>query len=163
MEKQEKECCARGTFARSKGFTLIEILLAIGILAILATAVIIAINPARQFAEARDTQRWSDVNAIMNAVYQYSVGHKGKLPTNMPQNNDFQEICQTGHDTCGVYDLSELTIDSKYLTAMPIDPACAEGCPPGAYGTGYFITANTDGRIDIQARNAELSDVELIR
>lgn len=163
MEKQKKEFCARSTFAQSGGFTLIEILLAIGILAILATAVIIAINPARQFAEARDTQRWSDVNAIMNAIYQYSVGHKGQLPPNMPLDNDFQEICQTGQDSCGVYDLSELTVDSKYLTAIPIDPACAEGCPPGTFGTGYFITANTDGRIDIQARNAELGDVELIR
>ncbi len=53
---------------KQSGFTLIEILVVIGIIAILAAVVIIAINPARQFAQARDTQRQSNTNTILNAV-----------------------------------------------------------------------------------------------
>ena len=146
------------------GFTLIEILLAIGILAILATAAIIAINPARQFAEARDSQRWSDVNALMNAISQYAVGHKGLLPPGMPTDNNFQEICQTDAVNCdGLYNMQSLTDSAIYLTAIPKDPSCTNGCPEGTYGSGYFVTLNTDGRIDIQARYAERGDIELIR
>ena len=59
------------------GFTLIEILVVIGMIALLAAIVIIAINPARQFAQGRDTQRVSNVNAILNAIGQRIADNKG--------------------------------------------------------------------------------------
>src|SRR5581483_10664502 len=66
---------------REKGFTLIELLVVIGILAILLAITLIAINPARQFGQANDTKRRSDVNAILNAIGQYTASNTGQLPT----------------------------------------------------------------------------------
>ncbi|MDO8585245.1 MAG: type II secretion system protein [bacterium] len=51
-----------------KGFTLIELLIVIGILAILATATILVLNPAQLFAQARDSQRISDLSALKSAL-----------------------------------------------------------------------------------------------
>src|SRR5437773_7185388 len=66
-----------------KGFTLIELLVVIGILAILLAIVLIAINPAKQFGQANDTKRSSDVNAILNAVNQYMADNKGVTPAGL--------------------------------------------------------------------------------
>jgi prepilin-type N-terminal cleavage/methylation domain-containing protein len=63
--------------AKNKGFTLIEILVVIGIIAVLATIVIVAINPAKQFAQARITQRTSNVGTILNAIGQRLADNKG--------------------------------------------------------------------------------------
>lgn len=54
-----------------KGFTLIELLIVIGILAILATATILVLNPAQLFAQARDSQRISDLSALKSALSFY--------------------------------------------------------------------------------------------
>ena len=62
---------------KKTGFTLIEILVVIGLIALLATIVIIAITPARQFAQGRNTQRVSNVNAILNAIGQRMADDKG--------------------------------------------------------------------------------------
>ena len=64
----------------SKGFTLVELLVVIGIIAILFAVVLVAINPAKRFAEANNARRLSDVNSILNGVLNYTVDQKGAVP-----------------------------------------------------------------------------------
>lgn len=62
-----------------KGFTLIELVVAIGILAILAVFLIASLNPIQQFEKARDAQRKSDLTQIKRALEQYYQDH-GSYP-----------------------------------------------------------------------------------
>ncbi len=55
----------------SKGFTLIELLIVIGILAILATVTVVVLNPGQLFAQARDSQRMSDLETVSKAIGYY--------------------------------------------------------------------------------------------
>lgn len=139
-----------------KGFTLIEILVVIGIIAILAAVVLIAINPARQFAQARDSQRNSNLNAILNAVGQRIADNKGTFSGNgcpaLPTGStttDAKDICSasTGCPDTGV-DLSCLV--PTYLPAFPIDPS---GPTPPI--TGYKIYQDNNGRIHVLATTPE--------
>ena len=54
-----------------KGFTLLELLIVIGILAILSTTVVLVINPAQLLKRARDSQRISDLNTVKTAIAYY--------------------------------------------------------------------------------------------
>src|SRR5680860_471628 len=54
-----------------KGFTLLELLIVIGILAILSTTVILVINPAELLKKARDSQRISDLSTVKTAIAYY--------------------------------------------------------------------------------------------
>jgi len=51
-----------------KGFTLVELLIVIAIIAVLAAAVVIVLNPAELLAQARDGQRSSDMKTVGDAV-----------------------------------------------------------------------------------------------
>jgi prepilin-type N-terminal cleavage/methylation domain-containing protein len=51
-----------------KGFTLIELLIVIAILAVLATAVILVLNPAELIKQARDSTRISDMSTLNSAI-----------------------------------------------------------------------------------------------
>jgi len=142
--------------ARESGFTLIEILLVIGIIAILAAVVIVAINPARQFAQARNSQRWSNINTILNAVHQYAVDNTGTLPAAIASSTcaavSTNEICMMGAGSCaGLIDLSVLTNGETYLVSMPVDPSATS-----TYGTGYRVTKSGSGRVTVCAPGAEL-------
>ena len=53
---------------KSRGFTLLELLIVIGILSLLLSTTILALNPAQMFAQARDTQRISDINTLRSAI-----------------------------------------------------------------------------------------------
>jgi prepilin-type N-terminal cleavage/methylation domain-containing protein len=57
--------------ASTKGFTLIELIIVIGIIAVLGTVSVLALNPAQLFAQARDTTRITDFASIQSAVALY--------------------------------------------------------------------------------------------
>lgn len=142
--------------SQSKGFTLIELLVVIGILAVLLAITLIAINPARQFQQANDTKRRSDVNAILNAVNQYMADKEGDVPvgiTAVSQTIADPDIAvpDDGADICG-------DLVPTYIAALPTDPtigdaeAVTEANCDGVYNTGYTIIQDaTSKRITVAA------------
>lgn len=135
---------------KQQGFTLIEILVVIGIIAILAAVVLIAINPARQFAQARNSQRESNINAILDAVGQYTADNKGSLPPAITTGSqDAVVLCST--------------LVPTYISALPTDPnssykgvgieaaACA-----GASNILYNVLKDANGRVTVSSTQAEL-------
>ena len=54
--------------SQKKGFTLIELIIVIALIAILATTVILVINPVKIFQEARDSQRIADLGQMNSAL-----------------------------------------------------------------------------------------------
>jgi len=133
-----------------KGFTLIEVLLVVAIIAILAGIVILAINPSKQLADTRNDQRRSDVRTILDAAYQYAIDNNGTLPTTIGLNT--AEICRIGVNCdLGMVDLSVLTANEKYLVSIPIDPVRINFGP----GTGYTILKTANNRLTVAANYAE--------
>jgi len=139
-----------------KGFTLIELLVVIGILAVLLAITLIAINPARQFSQANNTKRRSDVSAILNAVDQYMADNKGVLPTGITTAE--QTIANSGANIC-------TALVPQYLAALPVDPqtnngvAITEAGCEGAYTTGYTIKKDAlNNRVTVTATTIELDD-----
>ncbi len=145
-----------------QGFTLIELLVVIGILAILLAIVLVAINPGRQFEQANETKRSSDVNAILNAVHQYAADNQGNLPFDITADT-VTPISSTGlsAEFCN-------NLIPTYMAALPVEPSLnLEPIEPAdcdavdGWDTGYHISrSETDGRVTV---SHEASDIRVIR
>ncbi len=146
----------------SKGFTLIELLVVIGILAVLLAITLVAINPARQFSQANNTKRSSDVNAILNAITQYAADNRGAIPAGIPDTTAGPKVIGKA---AGMVDICAFLV-TQYLAALPVDPLTNTGTPvtdcAAAYDTNYTVVKSTsDNRITVAAPAAELPGVTI--
>jgi prepilin-type N-terminal cleavage/methylation domain-containing protein len=133
----------------NKGFTLLEILLVVGIVGILAAIVIIAINPVRSLAKSRDLQRKVGITEINKGLNQYYIDN-GSYPSTITP--ELKSICVTGASAtstgfnCDDLDQVDLSVlVPTYLPAIPVDPT----------GVGYKVGFNTSRRIMLVANLTE--------
>ncbi|KKR63446.1 MAG: hypothetical protein UU03_C0004G0017 [Candidatus Woesebacteria bacterium GW2011_GWA1_40_45] len=110
---------------QNSGFTLIELLVVIGILGILLAIVLIAINPAAQFAQANNTARTNDVNTILNAIHQYSADNRGL---------DYVSLLPVDPDTNNGIAVADCTAN---------------------YSTRYLVAKDANGRVTVSAPDVE--------
>lgn len=147
---------------KRSGFTLIELLIVIAILTVLFAITIVAVNPARQFSQANNTQRRSDLSALLNAIFQYTADNRGSLPAYINSTSTQQIGSSTGSCaiTCGATTTVATCINldprlvSTYLAAIPYDPQ-----QTNASSTHYaVIKSATNNRLTLTACDAELSE-----
>ena len=130
-----------------KGFSLIEILIVVGLILILAAVTIVAINPAKHFRDTRNSERSAHISEILNAVTQYTA-EEGRTLAEL----DIPACNETTGAGVLVQDLLDGNIDTgmdqlvpRYIVEIPEDPRIDQGHP------GYTICQTDGGRVEIGA------------
>jgi prepilin-type N-terminal cleavage/methylation domain-containing protein len=134
-----------------KGFTLIELLIVIALIAVLAGAVIVALNPARQFANARNSTRWSHLSTIANAIQQNIAEGRGNWTCGVALPATATDISTASLDICSC-------LVPAQIASLPFDPAQTttfSNCST-TYDTKYNVVQDaTTKRITLSAPDAE--------
>lgn len=123
-----------------RGFTLIELLVVLAILAILATGIVVTINPGERFAQMRDMRRRENLERIYSAI-------QNKL---LSEGGSWQDCSEIPFEPTPIgksyYDLYSCLVP-RYLSQELYDPK--EG---NSENSGYEIWRTGLGEIGLRAQ-----------
>jgi len=139
------------------GFTLVELLIVVGIIAILMTALLVTLNPFQRFAGIRNIARQAHLMTISTAILSNAAANEGvftcatgEIPTTTAK-----VMAATGTD---VYDVCSCLVPN-YISGMPVDPSAGLYTDCADYDTRYAIQQSTTTElITLTALEAELGE-----
>jgi len=170
-----------------KGFTLIELIIVIAIIAILAAAIFVAVDPARRLNQSENAVRSSDVTNILEAIKKNQVDFDGVLHDQddvvLGGLDDITGAANADYFMLGVCDGAPLTdtqedastftcdvalepacidisgIGENYLAEVPVDPGLDIDPVDGfPFFTGYYVRVTENGAVRVGACNPEGED-----
>lgn len=143
-----------------KGFTMVELIIVIAIIAVLAAGIFVAIDPARRLHEARNSRRQTDVATILDALVKIQADNRGTHYTTVAAATagNFYAIgtnaagcdstCTAKVTQAACLNLS--AVPTNYLAAIPADPSTGT-----AANTDYYISKSATGTLTVGACDAE--------
>ncbi|MCL5434894.1 MAG: prepilin-type N-terminal cleavage/methylation domain-containing protein [Patescibacteria group bacterium] len=125
---------------QSRGFTLVELIVTVGILSILALAGLTAVNPIAQFQKANDARRKADFSQIQKALETYYQDN-GKYPSSSITNPLYRITIPS--------QLGTTTVDwgtswQPYMNLLPKDPSGSKYYVYYSTGQSYYLYASLD-------------------
>lgn len=148
------------SFKDRKGFTLVELIIVIAIIAILAAGIFVAVDPARRLHETRNARRRSDVTNILDALVKYQADNGGThYSTVAALTNDLYYVVGSStsgcNSTCGAQTTEAACVNlnalpASYLAIMPIDPSSGS-----LANTDYYLRKGSAGNLTIGSCDPE--------
>lgn len=144
------------------GFTLVELLVVIAIIVILFAVILVAVDPPKRLAQARDAVRRQDVRDILEAIQEYAVDNDGVFPTGIDSVAASYQMLGTAGSGCDTACTNETTLAAcldlstdlveEYLAAIPQDPKTGT-----ATISDYAVNKSANDRIAIAACDPEIA------
>ncbi|MDO8581432.1 MAG: type II secretion system protein [bacterium] len=136
----------RSENGKAVGFTLLELLIVIGIMVILGTVLVLVLNPAETLKKTRDNQRISDLATMKTAIGLYVTNTVTPLLDNTSGNT----TCASGTATDTIYysigsdttNIADSTLDNG-SGSVPIDGQVTAANLSQVSGSGWIPIAFT--------------------
>lgn len=146
--------------SKKKGFTLVELIIVIAIIAVLAAGIFVAIDPARRLHETRNARRQSDVANILDALVKYQADNNGAhYSTVAALTADQFYAIGTAAAGCNTTCTAQTTqaacvnlsaLPTSYLATVPMDPSTGT-----AANTDYYLERTSTGSLVVGACDPE--------